>query len=157
MRLPAGRCWSSGAPSFAFSAGYLGVQGVQPLFPQGPVLVQPFIDLSERLGAKTVDPPLRLLANVDESRLPQHSQMPRYPLAGQLPAHTHDANLVKNIDALTSLVLALHHRRAAMRRSAAHWPCWVLDAFLAALAGLAAYSPLRHRPGLTLACPLARL
>jgi hypothetical protein len=58
------------------------VQGVQPLFPQGPVLVQPFIDLSERLGAKTVDPPLRLLANVDESRLPQHSQMPRYPWPG---------------------------------------------------------------------------
>ena len=76
------RCRSSGAPSLAFPAGYLGVQGVQPLLPQGPVPAQPFIDLGERLGAKTVDPPLRLLAGLDQPRLPQHPQVPRYPRAG---------------------------------------------------------------------------
>jgi hypothetical protein len=41
-------CWSSGAPSFAFPSGYLGVQGVQPLFPQGPVAVKPLVDLGQR-------------------------------------------------------------------------------------------------------------
>ncbi len=35
-----------------------------------------------RLGAKTVDPPLRLLADLDQPRLPQHPQVPRYPRAG---------------------------------------------------------------------------
>ena len=58
---------------------HLGVQGIQPVLPQGPVLAQPFIDLGERLGAKTVNPPLRLLADLDQPRLPQHPQMPRYP------------------------------------------------------------------------------
>src|SRR5690349_21767120 len=78
-------CWSLGTPSFAssvaFASGYLGVQGVQPLPPQGPVSSQPVIDLSERLGAKTVDPPLRLLVDLDQSRLPQHAQVPRDPWA----------------------------------------------------------------------------
>src|SRR5262249_54546123 len=75
-------CWSSGAPSFAFSPGYLGVQGVQPLFPQGPVAAQPFIDLGERLRAEAVDPPLRLLADLDQSSFPQHPQVSRYPRRG---------------------------------------------------------------------------
>ena len=52
------------------SPGYLGVQGVQPLLPQGPVLAQPFIDLGERLGAKAVDPALRFLADLDQPCLP---------------------------------------------------------------------------------------
>jgi len=75
-------CWSSGAPSLAFAPGYLGVQGVQPLFPQSPVPAQPVIDLGERLGAEAVDAPLRFLANLDQSRLAQHPQVPRYPRAG---------------------------------------------------------------------------
>jgi hypothetical protein len=53
------------------------VQGIQPLLPQGPVPVQPFLDLGERLGAKTADPPLRLLADLDEPGLPQHPQVLR--------------------------------------------------------------------------------
>jgi hypothetical protein len=68
-------------PSFAFAPVHLGVQGKQPLLPQGPVPAQPFIDLGERLKAKTVDPPLRLLADLDKPRLPQHPQAPRYPRA----------------------------------------------------------------------------
>jgi integrase len=58
------------------------VQGIQPLLPQGPVPAQPFIDLGERLGAKTADPPLRLLAGLDEPRLTQYPQVPRYPRTG---------------------------------------------------------------------------
>ena len=58
------------------------MQGIQPLLPQGPVPAQPFIDVGQRLGAKSVDPPLRLLANLDEPRLPQHPQMPLDPRAG---------------------------------------------------------------------------
>jgi len=45
------------------------VQGVKPVLPQGPVAAQPVIDLGQRLGAQTVDPPLRLLADVDQTRL----------------------------------------------------------------------------------------
>jgi hypothetical protein len=60
------RCRSSGAPSFAFPPGYLGVQGVQPLFPKDPVSAQPLVDLGERLRAEAVDPPLRVLANLDQ-------------------------------------------------------------------------------------------
>jgi hypothetical protein len=48
---------------------------------KAPVLAQPFIDLGERLGAKTVDTPLRLLAELDKPRFPQHPEMPRYPRA----------------------------------------------------------------------------
>jgi hypothetical protein len=40
------------------------------LLPQGAVPAQPVIDLGEWLEAKTVDPPLRLLADLDEPRLP---------------------------------------------------------------------------------------
>src|ERR1700735_3145815 len=61
-------CRSSVAPSFVFAPGHLGVQGVHPLLPQGPVPPQPFIALGERLGAKTVDPPLRLLAEREHHR-----------------------------------------------------------------------------------------
>jgi len=35
-----------------FAPGDLGVQGIKPLFPQGPVPAQPFVDLGERLGAE---------------------------------------------------------------------------------------------------------
>ncbi len=65
-----------------FPPGHLGVQGIQSLFPQGPVPVQPFIDLGERLEAETVDPPLRLLAHLDQPRLAQYSQVPGYPRPG---------------------------------------------------------------------------
>ena len=57
------------------------MQGIQPLLPQGPVLAQPFLDLSERLGAKTIDSPLRLLAHRDKPGLAQHPQVSRYPRA----------------------------------------------------------------------------
>jgi len=55
------------------------MQGIQPVPRQGPVPAQPFIDLGERLKAQTVNPPLRLLADLDKPRLPQHPQVPRYP------------------------------------------------------------------------------
>jgi hypothetical protein len=58
------------------------VQGVEPLFPQGPVPGKPFIDLGERLGAQAVDPPLRFLANLDQPCLPQHPEVPRHPWPG---------------------------------------------------------------------------
>jgi hypothetical protein len=58
------------------------VQGIKSLLPQGPVLGQPFIDLGQRFGAKTVDPPLRVLADVDQPRLSQDPQVPRYPWTG---------------------------------------------------------------------------
>jgi len=64
------------------SPGHLGVQGIEPLLPQGPVPAQPFIDLGERLRAEAVDPPLGFPADLDEPGLPQHPQVPRYPRAG---------------------------------------------------------------------------
>lgn len=56
-------------------------KGVQPLLPQGPVRVQPFIDLGEWLGTKTVNPPLRLLANLNQPDLAQDPQVSGYPWA----------------------------------------------------------------------------
>jgi hypothetical protein len=53
-------------------SSYFGVQGVQPLLPQGAVGAQPLIDLSERLRSKAVDPSLRIATNLDEPCLPQH-------------------------------------------------------------------------------------
>src|SRR5215469_7351197 len=82
MRLPLGALLVIWCSLVRFSPGDLGVQGIQPLLPQGPVPAQPSIDLGERLGAKTVDPPLRLLADLDKPRLPQHPQVPRCPRAG---------------------------------------------------------------------------
>jgi hypothetical protein len=55
------------------SSGYLGVQGIQPLFPLCPVGTEPFVDLGQRLGAQAVDAPLCLMTKLDESGLPQHS------------------------------------------------------------------------------------
>jgi len=49
------------------------MQGIQPLPPQRPIPLQPLVDLGERLGAKTVDPALRLLAKLDQPRLPRTS------------------------------------------------------------------------------------
>src|SRR5213595_1876410 len=51
------------------------MQGVQSLLPQRPVAAKPLIYFCERCGTKTVDPPLRLLAGLDQPRLPQHSQV----------------------------------------------------------------------------------
>jgi hypothetical protein len=62
--------------SFVFSSRDLGVQGTQPLLPQGPVPTQPFIELGKCLRAQAVDAPLRLLADLDQPRLPQHPQVP---------------------------------------------------------------------------------
>jgi hypothetical protein len=61
------------------SPSHLGVQGVQPVLPQGPIPAQPLIDLGERLGPNTVDPALRLPADRDQPRLPKHAEVPRYP------------------------------------------------------------------------------
>jgi hypothetical protein len=44
------------------------MQGVQSLLPQRPVAAKPLIYFCERCGAKTVDPPLRLLAGLDQPR-----------------------------------------------------------------------------------------
>jgi hypothetical protein len=65
----------------AFSTGHLGVQGIEPLLPQAPIPVEPFIDFCEGFRAKGVDPPLSLLANLDKARLPQHTEVPRYTWA----------------------------------------------------------------------------
>jgi hypothetical protein len=52
--------------------GYLGVERTQSLLPETPIPSQPFIDLGERIGSKTVDPPLGVLMDLDESGLPKH-------------------------------------------------------------------------------------
>jgi hypothetical protein len=56
-----------------FPSGYLGVQGIQLLTPQGAVALEPLIDLVQRLGPQTVDAPLGVLANLDEPGLTEHS------------------------------------------------------------------------------------
>src|SRR5689334_13261443 len=70
------------APSFAFPPGHLGVQGVQPLLPQGPVPAEPLVHLGERLGPQAVHAPLGIAADLDEPRFTQHPQVPRHPRAG---------------------------------------------------------------------------
>src|SRR6266581_1217460 len=72
---PVVRCRSSGAPSLAFPPGYLGVQGIEPVFPQGPVPAQPGVDLGEGLRAQGVDAALGLLADLDQARFAQHAQV----------------------------------------------------------------------------------
>jgi hypothetical protein len=57
------------------------MKSVESLLPQDAVPAQPFVDLGERLGPKRVDPPLSVLADVDQPRLPQHPQVPRHPRA----------------------------------------------------------------------------
>ena len=76
MRVPARALLVIGCSFARVSPGRPGVQGIWPLLRQGPVPAQPFIDLGERLGLRAVDPPLRLLADPDEPRLPQHPQVP---------------------------------------------------------------------------------
>jgi len=51
------------------------MQGVQSLLPQRPVAAKPLIYFCERCGAKTVDPPLRLLAGLDQPRFSQDSEV----------------------------------------------------------------------------------
>ena len=53
------------------------MQGVEPLLPQDAVLLEPGADLGEWLWSKRVDPPLRVLAYVDEPGLAQHAQVSR--------------------------------------------------------------------------------
>lgn len=50
--------------------------------PQRSVGTQPVIDLDEGFGPQAVDPPLRLLAYVDQTGLPQHPQVSRHAGAG---------------------------------------------------------------------------
>ena len=57
------------------------MKSIEPLLPHDAVAAQPFIDLGERVGPKRVDPPLSVLADVDQPRLPQHPQVPRTPRA----------------------------------------------------------------------------
>ncbi len=52
------------------------MQSVEPLIPQRPVSGKPLIDFGQRLGAETVDPALRLLANLDQPGLPEHPKVP---------------------------------------------------------------------------------
>ena len=74
------------------------MQGIEPVPPQCAVFLQPLIDLDERLRPQAVDPPLRLLAYVDEPGLPQNPHVPGHArpsdrqrvgqladLAGELP------------------------------------------------------------------------
>ena len=50
------------------------MQGVQSLLPQRPVAAKPLIYFCERCGAETVDPPLRLLAGLDQPRFPLNTR-----------------------------------------------------------------------------------
>ena len=52
MRMPPGVLVVIGCSFVHAFRGRLGVQGIQPLFPQGPVSTQPFVDLGERLGRR---------------------------------------------------------------------------------------------------------
>ena len=61
---------------FALPSGYLGVQGVEPLLPQCAVSLEPFVEFGQGLRPEAVDPPLGLLTNLDQPRLPQYPQMP---------------------------------------------------------------------------------
>jgi len=58
------------------------MQRAEPLFPQGPIVLEPVVDLGQRFWPQAVHPPLRLLAHVDKPGLAQHPQVPRYPRAG---------------------------------------------------------------------------
>ena len=51
------------------------MQGVESLLPQRAVAAKPLVYFCERFGAKAVDPPLRLLAGLDQPGFPQHSQV----------------------------------------------------------------------------------
>jgi len=51
------------------------VKGIQPSLPQDAIPAQPLIDLAQWFGAKTVDPPLRFLANLDKPGLSKHPKM----------------------------------------------------------------------------------
>jgi hypothetical protein len=67
-----------GAPPFCLSPGDLGVERVQPLFPQGPIPAEPFIDLSKRFWPKPVDAALSLVANLDQASFAQDAKVARY-------------------------------------------------------------------------------
>jgi len=58
------------------------MKGVQTLRPQAAVLIQPFVDLGERLRVQAVDPPLRFLTHVDEPGLTQDAEVTRYTRSG---------------------------------------------------------------------------
>jgi len=53
------------------------VQSAEALLPNDPIALEPAVKLCERLGSKSIDPPLSLLFDVDESRLSKHPQVPR--------------------------------------------------------------------------------
>jgi hypothetical protein len=58
------------------------MQGIEALFPLHQVPIEPVIDLGERLRAETVDPPLCVLADLDESRFSQYAKVPGDARAG---------------------------------------------------------------------------
>jgi hypothetical protein len=64
-----------------FSAGYLGVQGVEPLIPQFSITTEPLVELCEGFRAQRVDPPLAFTANIDETGFAEHAEVPRDPRA----------------------------------------------------------------------------
>lgn len=55
------------------------MEGVEPVLPQPPVRTQPFVDLDQRFRPEAVDPPLGVLADLDQPRLAQHPKMTRHP------------------------------------------------------------------------------
>jgi len=58
------------------------MQGVEPLLPQRPIGSKPLVQLGKWLGPEAVDTSRRVLANVDEFRLPEDSQMSRHTGSG---------------------------------------------------------------------------
>jgi hypothetical protein len=54
-------------------------EGVEPADPMGAIGREPGIQLGEWLGPQAGDPTLGFDANVDEARVPEHSQMARHP------------------------------------------------------------------------------
>jgi hypothetical protein len=53
------------------------VQRVKALLPEVSVVTEPGIKFGERLGAKIVDAPLRLVVHLDQPRFSQYAQVAR--------------------------------------------------------------------------------
>ena len=73
------------------------MQGVKPVFPATQVAAQPVVELDERLRAQRVDPPLGVLADLDEARLTQHPQVAGDPFIGVSTAKTPTQRLYEKL------------------------------------------------------------
>jgi hypothetical protein len=75
-----GSSWESRSlftPSFEVSSGNLGMQSFQAMRPQGTVVIEPVVQLRQRLRTQAVNPELRLLAHLDQPSVPQNPKVSR--------------------------------------------------------------------------------